>query len=216
MSGSKNIPIFNKTTGEISSGQSEGYTKPKKPEQFYSNSVSEYSDQKKDDGMVGSNPLINDSSESFSNLSEDPSKKNQKSKKSAKQEIRSLAKFIEYAYSRKGQRILGTFSKAEKAICQDYMISPAELDKLLVLAGKDTLLYVPKELLLVARSIVGYPRVKGEIKNFVERVFKMHFLFDDSELSLVLNNHPDAISPENALDKLAKAKLPSPEEATKI
>jgi hypothetical protein len=209
MSNSKDIPILNRATGEVSVGQSLSSQKPKKLERIANTNGSESPNRAVDNESDKDKSTATDEAEQIVDSSEEQSPKKQKSKKSAKQEIRSLSQFIEYAYSRKGQRISGTFNKVEKAICQDYILSPDNLAQLLEYAKNDILLAVPKELLLVSRNIVGYPRVKSEIRSFVEKVLKNHYLFLEPELALVLNNHPDAFTPEQALNKLAQATLPS-------
>ncbi|MGZ0080048.1 hypothetical protein [Methylomonas sp. YC3] len=202
------VPIFNKTTGKKSSGKSASFLNQKKT--FTTNRAN--SIPKSQDDIR--EPIESESISGHANKVQDESGDNNKSKRSSKIEIHSLSEFIEYAYIRKGQRISGTFNKAEKAICQDYLVSPEKMAKLLDYANSDVLLAVPKELLLISREIVGYPRVKSEIRSFVEKVLKRHFLFAEEELSLVLNNHPHAISPEDALNKLAKAELPKSENST--
>ena len=204
MSDSKKIPIVNKKTGQVSSGQSVRSQMPSKENPIVDNLYST------DNSITVVEPNNIETSAEVSGAQKDEESSNKKSKaqkKQSKQEINSLSEYVEYAYSRKGQGISSAFKKAENLICKDYLVSPEKMDFLLNLAKKDTLLSVPRQLLLVSKDIAGHPRVKTEIRGFVENALKSHFIFSDNELTAALNNLPDAISPQEALNKIRQLGL---------
>lgn len=207
---SEEIPIINKTTGEVTTGKSMKAQMPVKPSLPDRSIVSESESRVSlvDDEHNKSKTIPEDNKDEVNRTENDEQKqKVKKSKKSLRPEIQSLAQYIEFAYSRKGQRI-SLPSKLEKAICNDYVIEPEMREKLLKLADDDILLAVPRQLLLISRNIVGYPRVRSELKSFIEQVLKNHFIFLQNDLAATLNNLPDSLSPQEALNKVGKANLP--------
>lgn len=116
----------------------------------------------------------------------------------AKVDIETLEQFIEYAYSRKGQRI-SLKPKVEKAIAQNPRLDDGALSRLLLLAEGDVLLAVPRQILLISRDIEGYPALRASLGSFVATVMQRHPAFADSGLQAALRNLPDAPSPADAL-----------------
>ncbi len=214
MSDLKEIPIRNKTTGKLSSGKT---LKAQIPEKNNS-SDQPRSYQLELPGSLINNEDIKSKSNSVDNdietcnsENDEQKKKDKKSKKNLQTEIQSLAQYIEFAYSRKGQRI-SLPPKVEKALYKNYLIDSETKSRLLKLAESDILLAVPRQLLLVSRSIVGHPQVKKELKDFIELALKNHFIFSQNDLSAALNNLPSSPSPQEALNKVAKTNLSSSEE----
>ena len=214
MSNLGTILITNKTTGEKSIGTSVKDQKPLKTSSSdqLSSSEAELPASLIDDENIESIAIPADNEiEEIGIENDKPKQKTQKPKKNLRPEIQSLAQFIEFAYSRKGQRI-SLPPKAEKALYKNYVIDPEMKSSLLKLAENDILLAVPRQLLLASRNILGYPQVKKELKDFIELVLKNHFIFSQNDLSAALNNLPDSPSPQQALIRVGKANMPTSEE----
>lgn len=120
----------------------------------------------------------------------------------AKADIDTLEHFIEYAYSRKGQRV-SLKSKVERRIAQDPRLDDAAMSRLLALAGSDAMLAVPRQLLLLTREIEGFPTLRAAIGSFVSNVMLRHPVFADPGVRGALLNLPEALSPADALAKVA-------------
>jgi len=120
----------------------------------------------------------------------------------AKADIETLEQFIEYAYSRKGQRVT-LKSKVESQIAQNPRLDDAAQSRLLTLAAGDTLLAVPRQLLLLTRDIEGFPALRAALGSFVSNVMLRHSVFADPGVQGVLLHLPEAISPADALAKVA-------------
>lgn len=119
-----------------------------------------------------------------------------------KVDIETLEQFIEYAYSRKGQRV-SLKSKVEKAIAQNPRLDDGALSRLLVLAAGDALLAVPRQLLLVSRDVDGYPGLRAALGSFVSTVMQFHPAFADIGVQGALRNLPEALPAADALAKVA-------------
>jgi hypothetical protein len=120
----------------------------------------------------------------------------------AKGDIETLEHFIEYAYGRKGQRV-SLKSKVERRIAQDPRLDAAAMSRLLALAASDTMLAVPRQLLLFTREIDGFPALRAAIGSFVSNVMLRHPVFADPGVRGALLNAPEALSPADALAKVA-------------
>lgn len=120
----------------------------------------------------------------------------------SKLDIETLEQFIEYAYGRKGQRV-GLKPKVEKAIAQNPRLEDGAMSRLLALAAGDTLLAVPRQLLLVSRDVDGNPTLRAALSSFVSTVIQRHPAFADPGVQGALRNLPDALSPADALAKVA-------------
>lgn len=119
-----------------------------------------------------------------------------------KEDIETLEQFIRYAYGRKGHRV-SLKPKVEKAIAQNPRLDDGALSRLLALAVGDSLLAVPRQLLLVSRDIEGYPALRAALGNFVSTVMQRHPAFAAPGLQGALLNLPEALSATDALAKLA-------------
>jgi hypothetical protein len=116
--------------------------------------------------------------------------------------IETLEQFIEYAYSRKGQRVI-LKPKVEKAIAQNPRLDDGALSRLLALAAGDAPLAVPRQLLLLSREIEGYPALRSALGSFVSTVMLRHPAFADAKVQGALRNLPEALSAAEALTKVA-------------
>ncbi|HED14813.1 MAG TPA: hypothetical protein ENI62_14370 [Gammaproteobacteria bacterium] len=123
--------------------------------------------------------------------------------KKAKRDIKDLAEFIAYAYSRKGQR-LSLKPKVEKAVCDSLRLEGETRSRLLELAKEDVLLAVPRQILLAVRNITGYPVLKSEVWGFVKEVLIRHPVFSIPEIEGALNNLDHGPDPGTALAALAE------------
>jgi len=119
-----------------------------------------------------------------------------------KVDIETLEQFIEYAYGRKGQRF-SLKSKVEKAIAQNPRLDDGAMSRLLALAAGDTLLAVPRQLLLVSRDVDGYPTLRATLGSFVSTVMHRHPAFADPGVLGALRNLPEALPAADALAKVA-------------
>ena len=119
-----------------------------------------------------------------------------------KVDIETLEQFIEYAYGRKGQRV-SLKSKVEKAIAQNPRLEDGALSRLLALAAADTVLAVPRQLLLVSRDIDGYQTLRASLGSFVSTVMLRHPVFADTGVQGALRNLPEAPPASEALAKVA-------------
>jgi hypothetical protein len=135
-------------------------------------------------------------------------KSSSKRNERARKEIENLEQFIEFAYSRRGQRVT-LKSKVERGLSQQPKLVPEARERLLEKARKDILLVVPRQLLLVARDVVGFPGLKAEIRGFVGEVLKNHPIFSSKELRATINNLPDAPRIGQALAIIAGSDLTS-------
>lgn len=118
--------------------------------------------------------------------------------KKSKQDPETLEQFIEYAYSRKGQR-LKLESKVEKQIAQNPRLDDAALSRLLARSAGDAFLAVPRQILLASRDIEGFPALRAALASFVSDVMRRHPVFDDAGVQGALRNLPDAPPVSDAL-----------------
>lgn len=119
----------------------------------------------------------------------------------AKSHIETLEQFIEYAYSRKGQRVTMK-AKIEKNIAQNPRLDDAAMSRLLQIAKDDALLAVPRQLLLLSRNIQGLPTLRATLTSFVSTVMLQHPVFNDDGIRGALRNLPEGLP---AADVLARA-----------
>jgi hypothetical protein len=115
-----------------------------------------------------------------------------------KQNIETLEQFIQYAYARKGQRVTLN-SKVERLIAQNPRLDDGALSRLKVLAEADTLLAVPRELLLLSREIEGLPALRAAMNSFVSTVMLRHTVFANADVQAALRNLPEAPPASEAL-----------------
>lgn len=130
--------------------------------------------------------------------------------KKPKAEPETLEQFIEYAYGRKGQP-LTLKSRVEKQIAQNARLDDAALSRLLKLAKGDTLLAVPRQILLLSHEVTGLPGLKAALTSFVSNVMLRHAVFSGAGVQGALRNLPEGLPPADALARVA-AFEPSPSE----
>lgn len=118
-----------------------------------------------------------------------------------KADIETLEQFIEYVYSRKGQRV-SLKPKVERAIAQNPRLEDGAMIRLLALAAGDTLLAVPRQLLLVSRDVDG-ATLRAALGSFVLTVMQHHPAFAGPGVQGALRNLPDALPAADALGKVA-------------
>lgn len=112
--------------------------------------------------------------------------------------IETLEQFIEHAYARKGQRV-SLKPKIEKLIAQNPRLDDEAMSRLLALAAGDTLLTVPRQLLLLTRDIIWLPALRAALSSFVEKVMLQHAAFSNAEVQAALHNLPEAPAAVQAL-----------------
>lgn len=117
---------------------------------------------------------------------------------SPRPEIETLDQFIEYAYSRRGQRV-AVKPKAGQRLAQNSRIDDEALSRLQALAESDILLAVPRQLLLFSRELKGLPRLQASINTFVSNVMLRHPVFANTAAQAVIRNLPDAPQPAQAV-----------------
>lgn len=127
--------------------------------------------------------------------------------KKSKAEPETLEQFIEYAYGRKGQP-LALKSKVEKQIAQNARLDDAALSRLLQLAKGDTLLAVPRQILLLSQEVTGLPGLKAALTSFVSNVMLRHPVFSDAGVQGALRNLPEGLPPAAALARVAAFEPP--------
>jgi hypothetical protein len=115
-----------------------------------------------------------------------------------KPDIETLEQFIEYAYGRKGQRV-SLKSKVEHLIAQNPRLDDGAMSRLQLLANADTLLAVPRQLLLLSREIEGLPGLRAAMNSFVSTVMLRHPAFARTDVQAALRNLPEAPPASEAL-----------------
>lgn len=115
-----------------------------------------------------------------------------------KSEIETLEQFIEYAYARRGQRASLPL-KVQQAIGQQLSLGEAAMSRLLVLVNADTLLAVPRQILLASREVEGLPTLRGALASFVSMVMLRHPAFALEGVQAAAANRPGASTAADAL-----------------
>lgn len=133
--------------------------------------------------------------------------RNEPASKKSKIEPETLEQFIEYAYGRKGQP-LTLKPKVEKQVAQNARLDDAALSRLLHLAKGDTLLAVPRQILLLSQDVVGLPGLKAALTSFVSNVMLRHPVFGGAGVQEALRNLPEGLQPADALTKVAAFEPP--------
>jgi len=131
-----------------------------------------------------------------------PAAKGEATGKKAKAEPETLEQFIEYAYGRKGQRLV-LKPKVERQIAQSPRLDDAALIRLLQLAKGDTLLSVPRQLLLLSQEVTGLPGLRAAITAFVSEAMLRHPVFSAADVQGTLRNLPEGLPVADALAKVA-------------
>jgi hypothetical protein len=119
-----------------------------------------------------------------------------------KVEITTLEQFIAHAYGLKG-RNLYLKPKVERQIAQSTHLSDEARLRLVELSRKDTLFVVPRQLLLAARQVTGYPGLRGAIREFVRDRMLNHSLFRQERIEDAVRNLDSAPTSSDVMKQLA-------------
>lgn len=137
------------------------------------------------------------------------------SKGKPKQEITTLEQFLSYAYGLKGRRIA-----IKKKVLQDISSSrhiPIEgLVTLQKLANADKQFCVPRQILLAAREIEGYPAIKEALRSFVQDAMLSHPVFKHPKVAAAIRNLPEAPPPHTALKLVMEEMVEKDESDEKV
>ena len=126
----------------------------------------------------------------------------------AKPQLTTLEQFIRHAYESKGRRVL-LKSKTERLIAQSPRLDEGAQSRLAALVDGDTLLEVPRQLLLVSMEVTGYPALRAALVGFVSTAVLRHPVYGDAAVKAVIRNLPDAPVATRALDIVAAYRPPS-------
>jgi len=119
-----------------------------------------------------------------------------------KADIETLEQFIAYAYGRKGQRVT-LKPKIERLIAQSPRLDEAALGRLQAMADGDTLLAVPRQLLLVSLELEGMPGLRAAMQTLVRDVMLRHPALADAGVQAAVRNLPEAMPAAEALATVA-------------
>lgn len=187
----KRIPIVDAKTGETRYSEPMKQQGPRSPFQEMTNAES--------DGVLSNTRIASEQKKKgIRDTSFEPS-----AKKSKKKKIETLAQYIENAYSLKG-RGLSLKANIESAIGRDPRLSEDEQAKLMMLAKADVLLNVPRQLLLAARDVSGFPALRSAFRAFVRDVLVGHPFLADSDVQKAIRNLDEAISVVDVLRRLGE------------
>lgn len=131
-------------------------------------------------------------------------KESQRPKSKKKAEIASFEEFLANAYKSKGRKVSLT-GKVQKQIDKDTTLSDEAKQRLYELVIKDTMLVVPRQLLLAAKAVDKYPRLRTAIFAFVRDILLEHPLFLNPDIERAVRNHEDALSPIEVLKLLSNS-----------
>ena len=115
-----------------------------------------------------------------------------------KPEITTLQQFLVHAYGLKGRRV-SIKEKVLQEVSRNIQIPVEGLVELQKLAKADKQFCVPRQILLAAREIEGYPAVKESIRNFVQDVMLSHPIYKNPKVAAAIRNLPEASPPHAAL-----------------
>lgn len=125
-----------------------------------------------------------------------------------KADITTLEQYIRHAYESKGRR-LSLKSKTERLIAQSPRLDEGAQYRLAALASGDTLLAVPRQLLLVSMEVTGYPALRAALVGFVSAAVLRHPVYSDASVQAVIRNLPDAPVAARAFGIVANYQPPS-------
>lgn len=206
MTDSNKIPITYKGTGETKLGDpAKSLMERKKgsPTESGPDSAKENNDPSEN---VQSDVKHSDLGSRAAQQEAEQSKAKVKANKKPHKDIESLEQFIEQAYSRPGQRI-SLKPKVEELLGKESKLTDDARARLLELAGRDWVLAVPNQLILVSRNIKRYPLLRNEIRAFVGAVLEAHPVYVTLGLAGVLSNLPDAPDLQQAMSLIAEGDL---------
>lgn len=118
-----------------------------------------------------------------------------------KVEIETFGQFIGYAYSRKGHKV-SLKAKVERTIAQAPTLTADDMERIGTLVKEDAVLAVPRQLLLAARFVEGFPALKSAIRSFVRDVMLRHPIFQQPGVEAAVRNLEDAPRPEEVLRRI--------------
>jgi len=116
--------------------------------------------------------------------------------------IETLEQFIAHAYGRKGQR-LSLNPVNERLVSQSAKLDEAARGRLQALVVSDSLLAVPRQLLLISREFAGFPGLRAALNAFVSSAVLQHPAFAHAAVQAALRNLPDAPPMPEALATVA-------------
>lgn len=119
-----------------------------------------------------------------------------------KVEIETYGQFIAHAYGMKGRKV-AMKSKVERAIADAPKLTFDEMERVGHLVKDDVLLAVPRQLLLAARAVQGFPALRAALRGFVRDVLLGHPFFSQPGVEAAVRNLDDAPTPAEVLKVLA-------------
>jgi hypothetical protein len=122
--------------------------------------------------------------------------------KGSRREIDSVAKLIEYGYSRRGQRITVRHSEL-KQISRNPKLAEEDWQRLKELTAQDRAFAVPRQLLFLSRDFLDAPTVRSELREFVRVVLREHPIFTVNGLESVVQHLDGAPSLIDAFASIA-------------
>lgn len=128
--------------------------------------------------------------------------KSEAESKKVKAEPETLEQLIEYAYSRKGLQ-LSLKPKVQTRVARNARLDDAALTQLLKLAEGDTMLAVPRQILLLSQELKGFPILQSALTDFVSKVMLSHPAYSDTGVQGALRDWPAGLQPADALTKVA-------------
>ena len=125
------------------------------------------------------------------------------SKQPAKAQPDNLEKLIEAIYARKGAKV-ALNPKVLAAIAKNLNLDSEAWSGLESVVAQDTVLAVPRQLLLVAEECEQFPMLKRSLKQFAFDVFSAHPMFRVPEVADVISNRSTSATHQSAIRKIQK------------
>lgn len=119
-----------------------------------------------------------------------------------KLKIETFEQFIEYAYKRRGQPVK-LESTVQDLIANKPGLDEAATERLQHLIDGDTLLAVPRQILLVSEKVTGRPKLRAALEDVVSMVMLRHPAFEPEGVKSAINNLPEAPLADEALATVA-------------
>lgn len=126
-----------------------------------------------------------------------------------KQEIATLEQLIATAYARKGQ-LATPKPSVMRAIAAEPRLDEEANTRLLALADADTLLAVPRQLVLLSREIEGLPLLRDALVSFLMVVMIRHPAFELLGPEVTGSDLPEAAAMDQALSHLMAYEAAAP------
>jgi hypothetical protein len=200
MSEEKRIPITNAKTGEVR------YSDPVPQREPRKQAADEQQEPAAESQVVGNEIGAPTQASGSAVMSDQGAEKvegaDKRSKSKQKVEITTLEQFIAHAYALKGRKVM-LKSKVERQIAQDPRLSEEARQRLMELSNKDVTFAVPRQLLLAARQVTGYPGLRGAIRDFVRDTLLRHPIFLHERIEAAIRNLDEAPGPGEVLKQIA-------------